>query len=243
MTRSPDDQIDPYESRLTRRVGDFAEQAVRPVDPMAVAAAAHAGARRRTLAGRLFGSAASMRRVGMVLAGALVAVVSFGIYIGAGGPTGQVSNSPAATETSQPAAQAACVASDLRGAVTGWEGAAGHRIAPISISNAGTTACLLPQYLRPALIDAGGRALMVGQLVSQPAPIELAAGAEATSMVDMANYCGAAPAKPLKIRLYLPDETSIELAAASSLPNPGDAPPCNGPNVPASIQMQALTIK
>ena len=41
MTRSPDDQIDPYESRLTRRVGEFADQAVRPIDAAAITAAAH----------------------------------------------------------------------------------------------------------------------------------------------------------------------------------------------------------
>ena len=246
MTKLPDDQIDPYEPRLARRVSSFTEQAVRPIDAAAIAAVAHAGARRQTLAGRLFGSTGSMARLGMVLAGALVAVAAFGVWISAGGPaTNQSSTAPDATPTGVPAAVAACAAKDLRGMILSWEGAAGHRIATIRIVNGGTMACLLPQYMRPALIDGDDHALIVGELFPEPAPIAFPAEATATSMVDMANYCGAAPTPAnelLRLRMYLPDDTSVELPPSASLALPNDPPPCNGPNQPASIQMQPLRL-
>jgi len=244
MTNLPNDQIDPYESRLARHVGDFAEQAVRPIDAAAIAAAAHAGARSQTLAGRLFGSSASMARLGVVLAGALVAVAAFGVIAG-GSNLGQpqASNEPVSTPTNVPGAAAACAAGDLAGVITAWEGAAGHRIATIDIHNGGSGQCLLPRSMRPALIDADGRALIVAAGGNQPAPLAFPAGSYVTTMVDMANYCGAEPASPLKLRLYLDDQSSLELSAAANLTYPLDPPPCSGQNAAAEIQIQALHLK
>jgi hypothetical protein len=241
MTRLPDDQIDPYEPRLARRVDAFAEQAVRPFDAAAIATLAKAGARRRSLAGRLFGSAGSTARLGVVLAGALVGALALGVYIGAGGAgQTQSSNAPGPTPTTVTSALAPCVASDLSGHISAWDGAAGHRIATIIVRNEGKADCALPEYLRPALIDGSGRALMVGELRPEPAPIDLPAALTASSMVDMANYCGPAPAEGLTIRLYLPDDTSFELTSLGSLAYPLDPPPCNGAGAPASIEMQPL---
>jgi hypothetical protein len=242
MTRSPDDQIDPYESRLTRRIGDFAEQAVRPVDPMAVAAAAHAGARRPTLAARLFGSGGSTARLGVVLAGALGGAAALAVYLGAGGSTGPIASGPDATPTAMPGPAAACTADQLSGTIEAWDGAAGHRIATLKVHNNASVDCVLPELLRPALVDADGRTLIVGAPVSGTAPFGLPADADATAMVDMANYCGKTSTAALKLRLYLPDESSIELAASATLTNSMDVPPCNGPNEPATIQMQPLRL-
>ena len=144
----PDDHIDPYESRLTRRVGAFAEQAVRPIDPMAVAAAAQAGARRQTLAGRLFGSSGATARLGVVLAGALVGAAALAVSLGAGGNTGPVASGPVATPTNVPGAVGACAADQLSGTIDGWDGAAGHRIATIKVRNDGATDCTLPEIGR-----------------------------------------------------------------------------------------------
>jgi uncharacterized protein DUF4232 len=247
MTNVPDDQIDPYEPRLTRRVGAFAEQAVRPIDATAIAAAAAAGARRRTLAGRLFGSMSSTARLGVVLAGAVLAT-ALGAVIVAGGLNGlspsatSTANGPEATPTSVPGAVDACAPVGLSAGITAWEGAAGHRIATITIHNGGATACALPQYLRPALVDVDGHALIVGQLVPEPAPITFPAGADATTLVDMANYCGAAPTAQLLIRFYLPSEDSFEAGDTTRGRGPLDPPPCNGPTEPGSIQMQPLQL-
>jgi len=244
MTRLPDDQIDPYESRLARRVGDFAEQAVRPFDAAAIAAAAHAGARRQPLASRLFGSTSSMARLGVVATAALVAAAAFGISIGgAGSAPGQTGNGSEPTPTAVPGGVEACAAANLTGHITAWDGAAGHRIASIAVKNAAATPCSLPQVLRPALVDSDGHALIVGSVVSQVAQISVPAGATATSMVDMANYCGAAPTGTLEIRLYLPDETSISLSVIGDSASAPDPPPCSGAKAAASIQMQPLEVK
>ncbi len=244
MNRLPDDPIDPYELHLTRRVDAFADQAVRPVDAAAIAAAARTGARRQTVAGRFFGSSAPMNRIGALLAGALVVAVAFGAYLTGGssnGP-GQTANAPTATPTEVPGAVRDCAVDALTGEITAWEGAAGHRIATISLHNHSSVGCALTKLLRPALVDADGHALIVGPRVSDPDSITLVAGGDATTMVDMANYCGAAPTAQLKIRLYLPDQTSVELAAAANLPDQLDVPPCNGPSVPAAIQMQPFRL-
>jgi hypothetical protein len=243
MTRSPDDQIDPYESRLTRRVDDFAEQAVQPFDAAAIAAAAHAGARRRTLAGRLFGSSAAMSRLGVVFAGALVAVAAFGVYLNAGG-TVSPSQSPGApdatpTDVASPG-DVACSAAQLSGEIVGWDGAAGHRIATVNLRNTGPNDCELPQLLRPALVDSKGHALIVGAPVTERMWITFGVGNAASTEVDMANYCGTAPTGDLQLRFYLQDQSSFETTTKLDMPGAIDPPPCNGPNAPGSIEMQPV---
>ena len=88
MTKLPDDQIDAFEPRLARRVGSFAEQSVRPIDALAVASAARAGARRRTLVGRLFGDASTGTRLGVVLAAGVLLTAALGAVIGTGASGG-----------------------------------------------------------------------------------------------------------------------------------------------------------
>jgi hypothetical protein len=176
----------------------------------------------------------------VVLAGALVGAAALAVSLGAGGNTGPIASGPASKPTEVPGAAEACAADQLSGTIDAWDGAAGHRIATIKVHNNGATTCALPQHVRPALVDADGHALIVGEPVGPTARTPFLAGAELTSMVDMANYCGAAPTAALKIRLYLPDESSIELSPVNSLPLPVDPPPCNGPTAPSSIQMQAF---
>ena len=244
MTNLPDDQIDAYESRLTRRVAAFADQAVRPIDAAAIASAVHAGARRQTLLRRLFGSTASMARLGVVLAGALVAAAAFGVYLNAGGTAlpGPTLAGPVATPTEVPGpAGDACTAAQLSGEIVGWDGAAGHRIATLNLHNAGPRDCALPRLLRPALVDADGHALIVGAPVTDNRTLSFQVGNAASTMVDMANYCGAAPTAQLKIRLYLPDQTSFELSPHLNGSGTADPPPCNGPTQPASIEMQPIS--
>ena len=246
MTKLPDDHIDPYEPRFARRVGAFAEQAVRPFHPLAVATAAHAGARRRTIAGRLFGNASATARLGLVLAGGALLVAGLAAFIGAGGGNvfapvqTSTASVPEATPTTVPGDVEACAADQLSGSITAWEGAAGHRIATLQLGTVGKIGCSVPELLRPALVDAKGKALIVGEPATGTATVTIAAGRYATTLVDMANYCGTAPTAALRIRLYLPSEDSVEAAPASGLPNPVDAPPCNGANAPSTIEMQPL---
>jgi hypothetical protein len=247
MTNRPDDPIDPYEQRLARRVGAFAEQAVRPIDATAIASLAAAGARRRTLAGRLFGSTSSTARLGVVLAGAIVGAAVLGV-IGAGGLNGPdptpttAANGPEATPTSVPGAVDACAPAGLGAEITAWDGAAGHRIATVRVTNTGTLPCTVPRYFRPALVDEDGHALIVSPSMPEVAPLTLGAGTKATTLVDMANYCGTPPTAPLLLRLYLASDRAVEAKPGGSVSGPIDPPPCNGPNAPAEIQIQELQL-
>jgi hypothetical protein len=237
MTKSPDDHIDPYEPRLTRRVGAFAEQAVRPIDAAAIAAAARAGARRRTFAGRLFGSNSSIGRFGVVVAAALLAAGSIGIYVGGGGPA------PTASPVEVPFGTTGrgpdCAAKNLSAEVVAWEGAAGSRIATVRFLGLDHD-CLIPTHLKPALIDAAGHALIVAGDVHEAGILDLHIGMQAEALVDMSNYCGPAPVGEPFLRFYLPTNDSIEARRSANLNGPLDAPPCNGPTVPATIEMQGL---
>ena len=252
MTNLPTDQIDPYEPRLARRIGAFTEQAVRPIDPLAIAAAARVGARRRTLAGRLFGSTASSARLALVLAGGVLLAWALGATFGGGrGPTPTAAaKGPVVTPTAAPVVAGPCAALALSGQVTAWEGAAGHRIATISIRNEGSSECALPEYLRSALIDADDRALIVADQPKRPVSIAFPAGATATAMVDMDNYCGPEPRTPLHMRLYLPSEASFDLGPENGVISgppagsvvPMDVPPCNGQNAPTRMKMSPLEL-
>jgi len=237
MTKSPDDQIDPYESRLGRRVDAFAEQAVRPIDAAAIAAAAHAGARRRTFAGRLFGSNSSIGRLGVVVAAALLAAGSIGIYVGGGGPTPTAS--PVEVSFSTTGRTPDCAAKNLSAEIVAWEGAAGHRIATVRFLDLDLD-CLAPTYLKPALIDGAGHALIVGSDVHAAGIVHLYIGTKADALVDMSNYCGPAPVGEPFLRIYLPTNDSIEARRSANLNGPLDAPPCSGSTVPATIEMQGL---
>ena len=240
MTKLADDHMDPYEPRLTRRVGAFAEQAVRPIDAMAIAASAHAGARRRTLLGRRFGSGGFILRLGVVLAAALAAT-AFGVFLGAGGTSRAPVISTDATPTIVPGAPDPCLPADLTGRIHSWEGAAGHRIASIRIFNTGTRDCSVPRVMRTLLLDGNGHKLILApEGLESPGDITVGVGAPVTTLVDMANYCGPTPVGDLSIRLYLTGSSSIAAGPDGSLPFPLDIPPCNGQNAPATIQMQAL---
>ncbi len=250
MTKSPDDQIEPYETRLTRRVDAFTEQAVRPIDAAAIASAARAGARRQTLLGRLFGSGGSTARLGIIVAGALVGALALGVYIGSGGTVapGQTANGPSPvptagpTPTRMPGLADDCLAAALTGEITAWEGAAGHRIATISLRNTGAGACVVPQQLRLSLFDSTDHQLLYGFGCDCP-PFTFGAGASATAMVDMSNFCGTyVPSGTLRIRVHLPDGSSVDLLPGSKVVGPIDPPPCSGPSVPGSISMQPLRL-
>jgi hypothetical protein len=249
MTNVPNDPIDPYESRLARRVGSFSDQAVVPIDPVSIAASAAVGARRRTLAGRLLGWTRPAARLAAIGAGALL-IVALGALIGAGGlnpsqsplPT-QGAVGPVATPTAVPGSGSdACAVGDLDARITGWDGAAGHRIATVTVRNIGRTRCSIATLASPRLVDRDGVALIAGPRAGPASSLELAPNAVATTMVDTANYCGPAGAEPVTVAFAFVDGPPL---TASPDPTPGSlggVPPCNGPTVPPEIQMQPFTL-
>jgi Protein of unknown function (DUF4232) len=149
-----------------------------------------------------------------------------------------VTPSPAPTrkpvESTPPPATPVCAPDVLTARITAWEGAAGSRIADISVTNHGSVGCELPEPKTLALIDGANKTLMSGVGPAGSA-IHLAAGETVTTLVDASNYCGATPSAPVTVRF---DVAGHDLKADPVSPTDATVPPCNGATVAASIQMQ-----
>ena len=106
-----------------------------------------------------------------------------------------------------------CQASDLAAKVTEWEGAAGHQIASVTVTNGSSGTCTSQGTPEVELVDAHGGILIDSQTdgpdglphVAPGAPVlTLRKGASVTTLVDADNYCGADPALPTTVAFVLP---------------------------------------
>lgn len=236
MTNTPADQIDPYESRLARRVGAFAEQAVLPIDAFAVASTAVLSARRRAVGGRLFGSSGATARLALLGAGAILATAAVGVVI-SGGARGLLPPAQTATATATPAAVRMCTPEDVDAVITAWDGAAGHRIATVELHQVGTTACSVAPLPQPWLVDGGGTQLIVGKAGPTESPIPFAPGDVLHTLVQVGNYCGPAAVAPVMVAFVQGE--ALFVATALTPTDLSGVPPCNGTAGPTDdIQMQ-----
>ncbi|HET9850965.1 MAG TPA: hypothetical protein VFP56_00500 [Candidatus Limnocylindrales bacterium] len=237
MTNLPDDLVSPLEGALARRIRSYSEQAVVPIDAMAIASTVAAGA--RPSPGR-FGRAGVAGR--LVLVGATAALITVGgIYFGAGGtirPSTIESATPASSARSSsapsPAAPdgiATCESTDLSGRIFSWDGAAGSRIATVSLANEEPGACRLANY-ELALVDGGGRgtALIIGPAIHPELVIE--GGATVHTVIEASNFCPSrpyTPNEPVSIRLDAVAEGAGDVVLAPADGSMSGVPPCNGP--------------
>jgi hypothetical protein len=229
MTTQPDDLIDAREARFARRVRDYTDPAVVPVDHARIAAdAAAGGGPRRSGSGRLgwlFAAAAAV---------AGIAAVAFLLN----GPKGPEIGTATPSAPSTAMAIEGCTASALHATVGGWEGAAGHRIGTLTITNSGGAACILSGAPVPSLIDRNGHELIVGKIADMQA-VQLAAGASTKTLVQTGNYCGPTAQEPAAVAL---DFGALGRVVAT--PVAGDdssgVPPCLGEAGPKDdITLQA----
>jgi hypothetical protein len=105
------------------------------------------------------------------------------------------------------------------------------------VTNTGSNPCALAGPPRAALIDGSGTVLVASTgPVGGGADVELAAGAGARLLVAVANWCVDPPRAPVSIGLTMPDGSQlvVEPAAGGTF----EPPPCNGPGLPASIEVQ-----
>lgn len=182
------------------------------------------------------GAVVRSRLPGATLAGAslvLVALVLVGLLMsrqdpnGVGGSTPLPSLNPTSEPTASPApTMGRCGPNDVRARITMWEGAAGHRIAHVELTNETSGPCLLPAMARPQLLDGNGEVLIEGTSPSSSAILEMAPGAVLQTLVQAGNYCGPAPAAPVYVAFVL-DEGSWIVADAVS-PTDATVPPCLG---------------
>jgi hypothetical protein len=148
----------------------------------------------------------------------------------AGSISTAVSPSPTASATG--AGGTPCASAQLAGAITLWEGAAGSRIAHVTLTNLGAP-CLLSERLKPQLLDGNGTLLVDGTPSGVAAT--MASGATLQTLVEVNNYCGAAPVAPVTIGLVLTGRDRFRLAPRT--PNDATVPPCNGASLPARMEM------
>jgi len=133
----------------------------------------------------------------------------------------------------------ACDPAMLAARVTAWEGAAGHRIASVALTNASSVACTVPSLWQPQLVDGAGNVLIDSPPPSASAELTMAAGGVLTTMVQDGNYCGPDPVAPVSVAFVLPGGAGRVVATALSPTDTSGLPPCLGPGSPGDIEMQS----
>jgi hypothetical protein len=131
-----------------------------------------------------------------------------------------------------------CEAVDLDASITRWEGAAGSRIAWLDVTNHGDAECLLGAPTAAKLLYSG-EAVTVATTGTRPIGKNVDLGADQTErlMVRVANWCTAAPTKPVSVDLTLSTGAGFVAEPASGVTF--DPPPCNGAGQPATMDIQA----
>jgi hypothetical protein len=215
-------------SRLLEEWNAVANKAQRPAaSPRGVAV--RTGLPSATLAG------ASLIAVALVLASVLLSRQDPN-NVGGTTPPPSLHASAAPTPSTAPTI-GLCGPDNVSAQITMWEGAAGHRIADVEVTNAGSEACTLPAVAHPQLLDGNGEVLIDGSSPTSSAMIEVAPGAVLRTLVQTGNYCGPDPAPPVSVAFVLGDGGSIVADPVS--PTDATVPPCLGPSGSAgTIEMQ-----
>jgi hypothetical protein len=141
---------------------------------------------------------------------------------------------PKPTPAPTPKPTPICLASQLGAKVTSWQGAAGHQIASVTLTSTSSHLCTVQGTPEVELVDANSGILIDSQTggpgglphIAPGAPaFHLSHGGSLTTMVQVGNYCGAAPALPTTVAFVLPASAGRLVAA----PGPGGStPPCLG---------------
>jgi hypothetical protein len=180
----------------------------------------------------------------LVVATLLVAAVLFGRLAPdpGGGVGSDPSASPTALATPEPTPTPVptlgpCAPTDLQGRITLWEGAAGHRIAHVSLRNAGAADCTVQAMAKPQLVDGRESVLIDGASPPPAAVLTLAPNDLVTTLVQTGNYCGPTPASPVTVAFVL--DGGGRVVATPFSPTDVTLPPCLGPAGSAgTIEMQ-----
>lgn len=143
--------------------------------------------------------------------------------------------SPEPSLTPIPGAQL-CRPADLIARISPWEGAAGHRITQVEITNAGSSPCNVQTMAKPQLVDGHGSVLIDGVAPGQSGTLLLGPGGTLKTLVQDGNYCGSAPAAPVSVAFVLSDGGSV--VAIPSSTTDVTVPPCLGlPGSAGDIEM------
>ncbi|HEX8939462.1 MAG TPA: DUF4232 domain-containing protein [Candidatus Limnocylindrales bacterium] len=151
----------------------------------------------------------------------------------AAGPSPTIPPTPSPLPSTGP-----CPAGQLAARLTLWEGAAGHRIGHVELTNTGGTSCTVAALDRPQLVDGHGSVLIDGAPPAASATLTMAAGGVLKTLVQDGDYCGPAPVAPVAVAFVLPAGGRVVATPVS--PTDATVPPClSAPGAPGDIEMQA----
>ncbi len=119
-----------------------------------------------------------------------------------------------------------------------WQGATGHRIATVELTNTGSVSCSWPVLDQPQLVDGAGTILINGVAAAPGAILTLAPGDLVTTLVQDGNYCRQDPVAPVTVAFVLPGGSGRVIADPVSATDIDGVPPCNGTaGSPGDIEM------
>jgi hypothetical protein len=163
-------------------------------------------------------------------------------------PAATATQAPSATQaptpTTAPTATASptlgpCDPTQLVARITAWEGATGHRIATVEMTNTASAACQVAALLIPQLVDGSGAVLIDGTPPATAALLTVGPGGVLTTLVQDGNYCGPAPVAPVTVAFVFPGGLGRIVATPLSAADTSGVPPCLGsPGSPGDIEMQ-----
>jgi hypothetical protein len=133
-----------------------------------------------------------------------------------------------------------CAPADLAARITLWEGATGHRIAHVELTNLGTASCDLGAIDRPQLVDGRGAILIDGAAPAASDSLTVSPRGVLTTLVQDDNYCGPdVVTPPVTVAFVLPNEVGRFVATPLSRTDLSGVPPCLGaPGSAGIIEMQ-----
>lgn len=131
----------------------------------------------------------------------------------------------------------ACQAANLVARITSWEGAMGHQIAHVELTNNGP-ACLLAATAQPQLVEGHGAVLINGVAAAAPASSPFGIGEVRQTLVQDTNYCGPVPDAPVSVAFVFAGLGGRLIALPLSATDTTGVPGClSGPGSAGSIEM------
>jgi hypothetical protein len=155
-------------------------------------------------------------------------------------PSATASTTASAAATA-PATPGPCDTATLAARITQWEGAAGHRIASVELTNTGSAECTVAALLQPQLVDGNGAVLIDSPAPAASADLSVTPGGVLKTLVQDGNYCGPAPVAPVSVAFVFPGGLGRIVATPLSSTDTTGVPPCLGaPGSAGDIEMQPL---
>jgi hypothetical protein len=117
---------------------------------------------------------------------------------------------------------------------TYWQGAAGQRTARLTLTNSGSTGCIVRAKSQPLLLNGDGGVLITGAAAGTSASLTVAAGASLRTQVQTGNLCHAPTiVAPVRVAFVMPG-IGTEIATTATATDTGAIPPCVGDSAVAS---------